>query len=248
MPKQNVNGHDIYYEESGSGDALIMIYGSIDGSAQIFTSHMPELSKDFRLILPDLRGLGRSSHVTDMQPSDWVSDLCGLLDALNIESAHIYGGAMGSRPALRLALDHPGRVKSLTIDWAILDNDEASDRETISNFGANVSPDRAANLQSHHGEDWAGVSDFYLKLRTSPAFKEYYDLREISKDITVPTLILRGDTDAKPEIHPLSHSLLAHQNIPNSWLSIYPNFRGNVARLRPDEFHSIFRKFVASLT
>ena len=247
MPTQNVNGHDMYYEEAGSGDALVMIYGSVDGSAQIFTPHLSELSKDFRVILPDLRGLGRSAHVPDMEPSAWVDDLGGLLDALSVPSAHIYGGAMGSRPALRFALDHPDRVKSLTVDWVVLANDDESDKQSIGNFGASVPPDRAANLKEHHGDDWAEVSDFYLRLRTSGAFKQYYDLRESSKAITVPALVLRGDTDADPEIHPLSHSILAHQNIANSWLKIYPNFRGNIARRLPEEFRALFREFVASL-
>ena len=247
MAIQNVNGHDIYYEEAGSGDALVMIYGTVDGSAQIFSPHLPELSKDFRLLLPDLLGLGRSTHVHDMEPSAWVDDLGALLDALGIQSAHIYGGAMGSRPALRFALDHPDRVKSLTVDWAILANDDQFDKQALGNYGASVPPERAANLKEHHGVDWAEVSDFYLRLRTSDVFKQYYDLRETSKGITVPTLVLRGDTDANPEIHPLSHSILAHQNIANSWLKIYPHFRGNVARLLQEEFRALFREFVASL-
>jgi pimeloyl-ACP methyl ester carboxylesterase len=248
MAIQNVNGHDMFYDEAGSGDILVMIYGSVDGSARIFTPHLAELSKDFRVILPDLRGLGRSAHVNDMEPSAWVDDLGGLLDALGVQSAHIYGGAMGSRPALRFALDHPDRIKSLIVDWVVLANDDESDKQSIGNFGASVPPDRAANLKEHHGDDWAEVSDFYLRLRTGDAFKEYYDLRESSKGITVPTLILRGDTDANPEIHPLSHSILAHQNIANSWLKIYPNFRGNIARLLPMEFRALFREFVASLS
>ena len=247
MPVKTVNNYDLYYEEAGSGDALVMIYGTVDGSAQIFTPHLTELSKDFHVVLPDLRGMGRSAHISDMEPSAWVDDLGGLLDALNIQSAHIYGGAMGSRPALRFALDHPDRVKSLTVDWVILANDEEFDRQSAGNVGASVPPARAANLKGHHGDDWAEVSDFYLRLRTSDSFKQYYDLRESSKGVVTPTLVIRGDTDANPEIHPLSHSILAHQNIANSWLKIYPNFRGNVARLLPEEFQTLFREFVRSI-
>ena len=247
MPVLTINGCDHFYEEGGSGDPLVLIHGSIDGSAKTLSGHIPELS-EFRVIVPDVRGLGRSAHVSDAPASAWVDDVVSLLDALDEPSAHIYGGAMGSRVALRFALDHPQRVRSLIIDWTILFNEPAADARLGQQYGADVAPARAAALQEHHGDDWVAVTEFYGRLRTTEEFKAYYDLRELSKQVSVPTLVLRGDVDARDDVHPLSHSILAHQNIKDSWLAIFPNTQGSVARTKPDEFRRELRTFISAVS
>jgi len=67
MPTADVNGFEYFYEEGGAGQPLIMLHGSIAGTVKDMAAHIPELSKSFRVIIPDLRGLGRSQHVAEMQ-------------------------------------------------------------------------------------------------------------------------------------------------------------------------------------
>jgi pimeloyl-ACP methyl ester carboxylesterase len=248
MPTANVNGFEYFYEEGGSGQPLIMLHGSIAGTAKSLAVHIPELSKDFRLIIPDLRGLGRSQHVAEMPASGWVDDVVGLMDALGIAKAHLYGGAMGSRVALRTAIDHPDRLLSVVLDWTILTNSPEADARLSKMFGPDAAPPQAEMLQRDHGDDWQDVTRFYGKLRNGDDFKTYYDLTEGCKSVSVPTLIVRGDTDdERAEVHPLAHSETAHANIEGSWLGVYPNTKGNLSLTRPDDFYAVLRKFAAQL-
>lgn len=77
---------------------------------------MPALSERFRVINPDLRGHGRSGHVTrPFSIYDAVSDVLAVLDRLGIRMATWCGLSIGGMVALRAALTHPDRVSRLIL-------------------------------------------------------------------------------------------------------------------------------------
>lgn len=139
MPKVNVNGIDLYYEESGaqSAPAMLLIMGL--GTQHIawpdaFVSGLVDAG--FRVIRFDNRDIGESSYLEGapaVHPAmaiaatrfglrfplayslkDMAADALGLLDALGISAAHIVGVSMGGMIAQRVALAAPTRVLSLT--------------------------------------------------------------------------------------------------------------------------------------
>ena len=75
----------------------------------------------YRLVLPDLRGYGDSSHALgDAQHLHYskramAQEVVGLLDALGVDDFYLCGHDRGGRVAHRLALDHPGRVSQLCV-------------------------------------------------------------------------------------------------------------------------------------
>ena len=79
------------------------------------------LKNDFRLVLPDLRGYGDSSHVPGLPDHSNYSkramaqDVVGLLDQLEVSQFFLCGHDRGGRVAHRLALDHAARVKRLCV-------------------------------------------------------------------------------------------------------------------------------------
>lgn len=84
MPYQTVNGIKIYYEEKGTGEPLLLING-LAFPMDLWFAQIEELSKDFRVIALDNRGIGRSDKPDDVYSmSLMVFDVVGLLRSLGI--------------------------------------------------------------------------------------------------------------------------------------------------------------------
>jgi len=115
MPYLPINDHTrLYYEEHGVGKPIVFIHPSGMGCIT-FLNQLP-LANEFRLILYDMRGNGRSSP-SDVQITMKVlaNDLKNLLDFLNIERAIICGYSNGGSVALEFSLAYPKRVEKLIL-------------------------------------------------------------------------------------------------------------------------------------
>ena len=115
MSIAKVDSIELYYEEHGSGDPLLLIMGlAADSMAWLF--QVPEFSKHYRTIVFDNRGVGRSSKPAGPYSiGQMADDTAGLLDALGIDCAHVVGVSMGGMIAQELVLRHPRRVRGLVL-------------------------------------------------------------------------------------------------------------------------------------
>ena len=124
MPVIKTNGINLYYEERGKGEPLLLIMG-ITAPGSAWEKHAEYWEKDFRCIVVDNRGVGSSDKpagpYTTAQMAD---DYAGLLDALQVPKAKVVGVSMGSTIAQQLALRHPQKVQMLVLmcTWARCDN------------------------------------------------------------------------------------------------------------------------------
>lgn len=124
MPHIYTNGIKLYYEERGSGDPLLLIMG-ITAHGSVWEQHAAYWEKDFRCIIVDNRGVGRSDKPAGPYTTAQMADDCaGLLDALQLPEVRVVGCSMGSTIAQQLAIRHPAKVKSLVLmcTWARCDN------------------------------------------------------------------------------------------------------------------------------
>jgi 3-oxoadipate enol-lactonase len=115
MPSVNLpTGVDLYYESQGSGEPLVLI-PSTAFSAEVWKPYqVPGLSKTLNLIIHDPRGSGRSRASQQVYTiNQMANDVVALLDYLEIGAAHVLGHSIGGRIGLEMALNFPGRVKSL---------------------------------------------------------------------------------------------------------------------------------------
>ncbi|MEQ3725521.1 alpha/beta fold hydrolase [Alcanivorax sp.] len=115
----NVGKWNIHYSEAGSGFPVIMLHGGGPGANGMsnYSRNVDALAKHYRVLVPDMPGYGQSTK--GIKRSDPFGDLAkgilGLMDTLNIKQAHVVGNSLGGACALRMALDHPERVRSLVL-------------------------------------------------------------------------------------------------------------------------------------
>lgn len=115
MPHQTVNGIKIYYEEQGKGEPLILING-LAFPMDLWFAQIQELSKDFRVIALDNRGIGRSDKPDEEYSIAMLAaDAVGLLKSLGIAQAHVVGLSMGGFISQEIALSYPDVVNRLIL-------------------------------------------------------------------------------------------------------------------------------------
>ncbi|MGV0039973.1 alpha/beta fold hydrolase [Mycobacterium colombiense] len=114
-----VSGKPIFYAETGTGPAVVMLHGGGPGASGVsnYSRNIDALAQYYRVIVPDMPGYGRSVKGVDhSDPFGYLADMIrGLLDALDINTAHLIGNSYGGAAALRLALDTPHRVGKLVL-------------------------------------------------------------------------------------------------------------------------------------
>jgi uncharacterized protein (TIGR03067 family) len=111
------NGVNITYLERGKGEAVVLLHGfSASIGSWWETDVRIELNKEFRVIVPALRGHGRSDKPTDVKKygAEIAEDVIRLLDHLKIKKAHVVGYSWGSSVAGKLLVSHPDRLLSVT--------------------------------------------------------------------------------------------------------------------------------------
>ncbi|WP_329353668.1 alpha/beta fold hydrolase [Streptomyces sp. NBC_01261] len=112
-------GRKIFVAETGDGPPVLLLHGGGPGASGVsnYARNIADLAKEYRVIVPDLPGYGRSTKGVD--PTDPFGHLAdgirGLLDELGLDKAHLVGNSYGGACALRLALDTPDRVDRMVL-------------------------------------------------------------------------------------------------------------------------------------
>jgi pimeloyl-ACP methyl ester carboxylesterase len=119
MPYANNDGIRIHYHVEGEGPPLVLQHGVTSSLRDWYDSgYVEPLKKDYRLILIDARGHGRSDKPHNPAAYDLklrVADVTAVLEDLNIDKAHYLGYSMGGRIGFGIAMHTPERFYSLII-------------------------------------------------------------------------------------------------------------------------------------
>ncbi|MGW7636571.1 alpha/beta fold hydrolase [Streptomyces decoyicus] len=107
MPSLDVNDTTLYYEDEGTGPALLFLHGW-GTSGRTWGAQLPDFTRDHRVITVDWRGCGRSARpVRGNTTSGVVSDLVALIGALRLDRPVVVGSSIGGAFATELALRRP---------------------------------------------------------------------------------------------------------------------------------------------
>ncbi len=116
MPKLNINGTMIYYEEAGQGDETIVFSHGLLWSNRMFDKQVTVLKEHFRVIAFDHRGQGQSEVADSGYDMDTLTDdAIALIETLNLGKVHFVGLSMGGFVAMRIAIRRPDLVISTVL-------------------------------------------------------------------------------------------------------------------------------------
>jgi 3-oxoadipate enol-lactonase len=264
MPVSRVDtGVSLYWEEHGSGEPVVLVPPGTR-SGQVWAPFtVPALSKRYRVITYDQRGVGQSEGPKVKYTIPLLAaDLMALLDHIGIRKAHVLGHSIGGRVALQTALTWPDRLRSLML-CATGAGGARGGRGTLSpdSVQALVEGAYKGRPERELGEDnWDQFftpafqrnqtallaelgpqlsnqhHDLAILLRYLQARGEW-DVNDALRDVRVPTLVVVG-TDDKAAGHVDQCRLLA-AHIPGATLREIEGARHGFFQERPDEANNI---------
>lgn len=236
MPFIKANNINFYYEQHGQGEDLVLISGlSADHAA--WDLQLERLSKQFRVTVFDNRGTGQTDTPPGMYTSELMAeDTVALMNALNIESAHVAGHSMGGQIAQAVGLHYPERIKKLIIVCSTPKSPETANiLLSLSLKLAEAGVGEALLIEnsmpiifaSKYLEDKNNIPVHVDRVlaRECPQTVEGYVsqlnacithdvIKQLGK-ITVPTLVIGGEDDI---LFPIHHSEVMASKIPNALL------------------------------
>jgi 3-oxoadipate enol-lactonase len=217
MPSVDASGTELHYLRAGEGEPLLLIQGMSATHLAWGRAFLDEIERSFDTIVFDNRGMGLSGRAQlPFTIADLAADTVGLLDALELESAHVVGISMGGMIAQELALAHPDRIRTLTIGASYCGGPEGTlmTPEDLQMLGAAVaSGDRQQVFRAmweinlspgFRDEDsrFASFSEMASKLSSpQPVILQQmqacalHDTHQRLGQIDLPTLVIHGDAD-----------------------------------------------------
>jgi pimeloyl-ACP methyl ester carboxylesterase len=265
MPEVRVNGISMYYEIHGEGIPLVLIMG-LRRNLEWWYCQVPALSRQFRVIIFDNRGAGRSDKPdTEYSIRLFADDTAGLMDALGLQSAHVLGVSMGGYIAQELALNYPDKVRSLILGCTSCGGKRAAvmSEERTKKFVANKGLTPAEILRKDmdiyfsdsfimdNPERVQEFIDISLK-HYQPAyafFRQFaacrkHDTADRLCNLRLPVLLLTGDDDP---LVPTPNSLILKEILPASELYLLPRLRHAFFIEEPEEFNRKVLEFIGAL-
>jgi pimeloyl-ACP methyl ester carboxylesterase len=220
-----VKGTKIYYETYGSGKPLLLLHGSILGYIDEFSLFIPELSKQFKVIAPALRGHGKSEIGEEpFSYALFAEDAIAVLKQEGVDSASVLGFSAGAITGYYLAANYPKTITKLVALAGVVHSDsyrpaalqylkslkiENLEKQFPDFIPARkkimVQPNRYQELINRLSKTWVAGS------YTAPAKPG---------DIRCPVLNIGGDRDY---YFSAGAFVSVYEQIPGSQLAIIPN-------------------------
>ena len=224
MPTIGLNGFQMYYEARGDGDPLLLLHGGM-GIGADWRHVFPSNPAGYRVIVPDLRGHGRSTNPGhEFTFKQCANDVGALLDHLGLARVKAIGMSMGAKTLLHLATAQPVRLDAMVLVSATPYFPQAlrtaAAQFTRESFDLLSQSERDALRNRHvHGDE-----QIRLLYDMTRAFATSYDDMAFTPPqlgtITARTLIVHGDRDP---YYPVEMAMELFRGIPRSalWIVLY---------------------------
>jgi 3-oxoadipate enol-lactonase len=229
---------DYFYREDWLGEPwrkpepVVLIHGNDESSVEWY-AWVPRMAQEYRLIRPDLPGLGHSNipRGFDYSLANLATFVTQVMDKAGVDSAHIVGAKTGGSVAMRLAADYPKRTRSLVVAGGpastimIPDPSPVPQRDRL---GSNASKEMIAYWNTlFGGQDRDGAKGLNKAMANFDLAKE-----GVLRRIAAPTLVITGD---RSKMHSVEKARAYQTQIPNSRLVVIRSDAYHIAAANADE-------------
>jgi len=264
MPRIAIGEGSLYYERQGVGFPVMFITG-LSGFASFWHEQVAAFARKFDVITHDHRGIGQSDQTRSGFTVDrMAADVIGLMDALEIERAHIVGHSTGGAIAQIPAIEHPKRFASVVLSASWTKPDAYFRR--LFNFRKDIllrlgpsayvqantlylyptwfvarNNERLRQLEAQHLAVFPPTEIAASRIDAILAF----DRTEQLGRIKTPTLVVGAEDDI---ITPAYFSEELARLIPGAEIKIFPRGGHALTQVRAREFNQAVLPFLASHT
>lgn len=254
MATKTINGVELFFEELGSGEPIILHHG-YTGAHDVWLDEIgPRLADRYRCIVMDARGAGDSSHPEGgYNIEQYAADVVGLADALDIERFTYVGHSMGGGIGYQLGVAHANRLHKLVLVAPIpaggIGGDDAAHQQArerrklpdareqmlaerkllrlrATDAAISRGVDRALSVSDgHFDESWRSMCEF--------------DVSDRLDQLTTPTLMIAGAADGLAAANVRDWLVL-----PNATLHVFSRVGHGVPGDVPDEFAEVIADFM----
>jgi pimeloyl-ACP methyl ester carboxylesterase len=200
----------IYYRDEGQGPALLFLHGGWGYDVYSFTRQLRQLRKEYRILIPDRGGYGRSPRLVADLPSDFhyhaATETLSFMDSLDIKRAFLWGHSDGAVIAAILGITAPERISGLILEafhyyrlkpasrkfFELLAYEpELLGPELCERFAREFGEDYWRQLITTHARAWLQIAE------TAGPHDDLYHGR--LREIGAPTLFIHGQLDPRTE-------------------------------------------------
>jgi len=272
MPHVSTNdGVRLHVEEAGDGPPVLFVH-EFAGDHRSWEPQVRALSRRYRCIAYSARGYPPSDVPEDAAAYSQdraVADAIAVLDALDVDRAHVVGLSMGGFATLHLGLRHPARARSLVVaacGYGAQPERQSAFREESNVVADAFAAEGAAEVAKRYAvgparvqfqnKDPRGWAEFAARLAehssagsamtmrgVQGARPSLYDLTDDLAALSVPTLIVAGDEDEGV----LEPSLMLKRTIPAAGLAVLPKTGHTVNLEEPELFGRLLERFFADV-
>jgi pimeloyl-ACP methyl ester carboxylesterase len=200
-----VNGMQVYYEVSGSGDPLVVLHGAYMNIPSM-GAIIPKLAETRKVYALEFQGHGRTTDID--RPITYpalADDVAAFMDAVGLPKADVFGYSMGAAAGLQLAIRHPDRVNKLVAASVAYDVEgwQPAFREFIPQMTVEMFADMPVFAEAYRklAANPDGFPELVRKLIALE--KEPMAWGADVKALKTPVLIITGDAD----VATLEHSV-----------------------------------------
>ena len=268
---QGPGGVRLYYEEAGEGSAIVFVH-EFGGSYRSWEPQLRSFARRHHCITFSARGYPPSDvpeKVDAYSQALAVQDIAAVMDAAEVERAHVVGLSMGGFAALHFGLDFPGRARSLVVAGA----GYGAEKEHEAYF-RDISLEVAKQFESQGSEQFAktyslGASRVQFQNKDPRGWREFadllgqhssigaantmrgvqarrpsiYDLEDRLRTMPVPVLVVAGDEDD----HCLQPGIFMKKTIPACGLLVLPKTGHTLNLEEPDHFNRFVGDFIVQV-